>query len=158
MDMEEGRESSLEMTPLTQANSLDDGKQDGRHDGHDVEDDLAALLEGSLDESTLKKTATAALGGGGGGDEGGAPLDAAASASNRIGTHPHASGSDGNSGKGLRMDDKCEEVKGETRGAAVWRELLVPVQILREKRIRAILFVYSFYSVSIGEILCIQCV
>jgi len=144
MDMEEGRASSLEMTPLTQANSLDDGNQDGSHDG---EDDLAALLEGSLDESALNKTASAAVvgngGGGGGGGEGGA------SGSIRIGTHAHASGSDGNSGKGL-MDGKCEEVQGETTCAAVWREFLVPVKLLREKRIRAILFVYTFYSVRIG--------
>ncbi|CAN0223141.1 unnamed protein product [Pylaiella littoralis] len=37
----------------------------------------------------------------------------------------------------------------QTKTSAVWREFLVPIKLLQEKRVRAILFVYGLYSFSI---------
>ena len=146
--MEEGRASSLEMTPLTQANSLDsEGSHGGMIDCGDAEGDLAALLEGTLDESALNRAAT--VGRGGGGDEDRAPSDGAVASVNKsISTRSDASGGR----RGAFGEGKVESIRGEaqtTRGAAILRELLVPVKLLRERRVRAILFVYCFYSVRI---------
>ncbi|CAM9564568.1 unnamed protein product [Ectocarpus sp. 6 AP-2014] len=55
-------------------------------------------------------------------------------------------------------DTSCaagESQTATTRRSAVWRECLVPVRLLEEKRVRAILFVYGIYSFSLigfGEI------
>lgn len=59
--MEEGRGTTLEMTPLTQTNSLVDGGSDD-----DDEEHLAGLLEGSFEESTSARPAAISVNDGGG--------------------------------------------------------------------------------------------
>lgn len=219
--MEEGRGTTLEMTPLTQASSFDDG-------GNDDDENLAELLWGSLEESTSARSATSGVGDGGDkgaisaapksadctssgaallensrtsidGIEQGAPCsrnrgsedgedgeDAADHDSNDTRCWQSSgatSGSLPSSKKGRRaraldsevrrgpskdsdsrnesggrleansngvvhVEGVLESFEGEQQTtSAVWRELLVPVKLLQEKRVRAILFVYGVYSV-----------
>lgn len=68
----------------------------------------------------------------------------------------HIGGDLGNRVTGLSTEDgggvSCTSAGGSqtatTRRSAVLRECLVPVRLLQEKRVRAILFVYGIYSVS----------
>lgn len=194
--MEEGKGKALEMTPLTQANSVDDG-------GNDDEEILAELLEGSLEESTTTKAITIGVGDGDGdgvehvrggttsdatnsfGTSGAALLETGgkdAAGHDKNGTQfwkpslaPSGSsppcrerrgtlGFDGEARRGVsKASDGRREVEtstnpdervlesfdgeDQTTTSAVWRECLVPVKLLQEKRVRAILFVYGVYSV-----------
>lgn len=204
--MEEGRGTLLEMTPLTQADSLDD-------DGNVDEENLAELLGGSLEESTSARAATK-----GGGDATipsttakGLDIEArnaregtTSDASNRFDDSgvtlletsgmgaarhdkndtrfwpssraPSESSPPPRKGRVLGLDSEArrgaskagdsrresgggietnpdggvlESFDGEdqTTTSAVWRECLVPVKLLQEERVRAILFVYGVYSV-----------
>ena len=207
-DLEDGRGKTLEMTPLTQANSLDGGG------GDDDDGALAELLEGRLEESaaTAGATATGVVGVRGGvgnareattgdaasrfGDSEAALLetggrDAAghhksytrfwqASRAPGGSSPPSRRGrgapgfdaeahrgvseaGDGNreSGGGLVTrtnpdEGALERFDGEdqTTRSAIWRECLVPIKLLQEKRVRAILFVYGVYSVRGEESAC----
>eukprot|EP00903_Cladosiphon_okamuranus_P009002 g8611.t1 len=208
--MEEGRGKMLEMTPLTQANSLD-------NDGNDDEENLAELLGGSMEESN--PASATMLGGNDGGDKGiisatnawegttsnatkslgdsGASMletsgkDDAGQGRNhsRFQPSPAPSGSSlpSRTGRGAlvldseaqRGTNKASDSRRESGGGsktktnldggvlesfdgedqttrnAVWRECLVPITLLQDTRVRAILIVYgvySFASIGYGEI------
>lgn len=74
--------------------------------------------------------------------------------SNPTGRRSHIGDDLGNRVIGFSTDDggdaSCAagESQSASRVSAVWREVLVPVRLLEEKRVRAILFVYGIYSVS----------
>eukprot|EP00752_Nemacystus_decipiens_P011400 g10125.t2 len=204
-EMEEGLGKTLEMTPLTQANSLDDG-------GNDDEETLAELLDGNSGESTPARAAT--IGVGDIGEVGTARDGTTSDGTNRFvdsgaallkigekdaaghnndsrfwqssrapsGSSPPsrngrgALGFDREARRGARRESVSLSTNGgrlnmktspdegmlenfdgedQTTRSAVWRECLVPIKLLQEKRVRAILFVYgvySFASIGYGEV------
>lgn len=60
-------------------------------------------------------------------------------------------GGDADAGLDSCGDTDHEMTRATTTTTAAWREFLVPIRLLQEKRVRAILFVYGIYSVSIAH-------
>ncbi|CAM9581917.1 unnamed protein product [Ectocarpus sp. 12 AP-2014] len=180
LGMEEGRGGQLELTPLTQSNSQDDMDDD---DDDDDDDHLAELLEERSEEcSSARATVSNTANRNSGVDRflqppreapsGGASLSSPVGRRETLGfagsTKGNPSGRRGHIGNelGKRVtgfstkdggDTSCAagESQTATRRSAVWRECLVPVRLLEEKRVRAILVVYGIYSFSLigfGEI------
>lgn len=137
-DMEEGR--VLEMTPLTQTNSV--------HDDDDDDDQCLQPFRAASGRSPSR---------GGGGTLGFAGSDNEDHNNSDVRRGVNREGGRGGfmgdlenetNRRGFDEDGMAHVLESETTtSSAVWREFLVPIKLLQEKRVRAILFVYVLYSV-----------
>lgn len=107
--MEEGREATLEMTPLTQTSSLDD-------DGIDEEETLAEFLGGSSEESASAKVATMSIGDAG--DKGAISATTAKNVDGKAGNAREGTSSDATNSFGDRaLENSRSSIDGYDQGA-----------------------------------------